>query len=232
MRRCDISVATLSAAPPPRLSVIIDKPQQSRPYYHTQSYLINYSGSLVDPIMIGTMTSTGTSTMLIQSGPSMVKTPSVHSIEHDGSCWTCITRGAYCDKGLPGKSFQDNVAYWVIDCQTCSTGGFICEGYSTRLHWNTTVGEESRTPWSPGIAARSVNGDRIRNPSQSQYIWNKQFPGYRILVLERATSDKIERRTSLFANYIPENPIIAASTTPLERHYLRHFLTYQTPFCQ
>jgi len=36
----------------------------------------------------------------------------------------------------------------------------------------------------------------------------------------------IERQPSLFANFIPENPIIAASTTPLERRYLRHFFTY------
>lgn len=50
------------------------------------------------------MGSTGTSTMLIHNSPSMIKTPSVPSIEHDGSCWTCITRGAYCDKGLPGTA--------------------------------------------------------------------------------------------------------------------------------
>lgn len=36
----------------------------------------------------------------------------------------------------------------------------------------------------------------------------------------------VERQPSLFANFIPENPIIAASTTPLERRYLRHFFTY------
>jgi hypothetical protein len=119
----------------------------------------------------------------------------------------------------------ERIAYWV-ECQTCSNGGFVCEGYSTRLHWNTSVGEESRTPWSPGVAASLLNGDRIRNPSQSQYIWNKQYPGYRTLTLKSATSDRTERRASLFANHIPENPIIAASTTPLERHYLRHFLTY------
>ena len=35
----------------------------------------------------------------------------------------------------------------------------------------------------------------------------------------------VERQSSLFANFIPENPIIAASTTPLERRYLRHFFT-------
>jgi len=114
------------------------------------------------------------------------------------------------------------------ECQTCAKGGFVCEGYLTRLHWNTTVGEESRTPWSPGIAAGANGADRIRSPSQSQYIWNKQFPGYRTLTPQSTTSDCTERRASLFANYIPENPIIAASTTPLERHYLRHFLTYTT----
>ena len=75
------------------------------------------------------------------------------------------------------------IAYWA-ECQTCSTGGFVCEGYSTRLHWNTSVGEDSRTPWSPGVAASLLNGDRIRNPSQSQYIWNKQYPGYRTLTLK------------------------------------------------
>src|SRR5438876_2314541 len=36
----------------------------------------------------------------------------------------------------------------------------------------------------------------------------------------------VGRKPSLFANWVREHPNVATSTTPLERRYLRHFLTY------
>jgi hypothetical protein len=40
----------------------------------------------------------------IQKGLSVAQTQALSSLENDGSCWTCATKGTYCDKGLPGTS--------------------------------------------------------------------------------------------------------------------------------
>lgn len=64
------------------------------------------------------------------------------------------------------------------------------------------------------------NGDVLLVDSESQ---NNSLD---LVCLSETRKLMVERQSSLFANFIPENPIIAASTTPLERRYLRHFFTF------
>lgn len=123
------------------------------------------------------------------------------ALENDGSCWTCVARGTRCDKGLPGTVSRDKTD---IDCQICAQGGYVCEGYATRLHWNNNDDQ----------LGFFSNGDfsRKRRRSSNNDSMSRQFPEL--------------RRPSYVVGYIPEDPIITASTTTIERRYLRHFLTH------
>jgi len=47
------------------------------------------------------MTAT-TTTTVVHRLPAMAQTHPLSSLENDGSCWTCVARHIYCDKGLPG----------------------------------------------------------------------------------------------------------------------------------
>jgi hypothetical protein len=65
-----------------------------------------------------------------------------------------------------------------VDCQTCAQGGYDCEGYATRLHWNTSA--------SDGIViigillTTAVNGDSPRKQRQSStnFQVTRQIPGF------------------------------------------------------
>ena len=169
------------------------------------------------------MGSTETSTALIRNRPCNVKTPSVSSIEHDGSCWTCITRGSSCDKGLPGPSsaegmLMDRLSH-VQERRVCVRGirdkAALEQRRWARVEDAVESGDHGQSEGRPSTQSiaesvhmeQPIHGTSYSLTSGALLIW-------------------VEKGTSLFAGYIPENPIIAASTTRLERHYLRHFLTY------
>jgi hypothetical protein len=61
--------------------------------------------------------------------------------ENSGSCWTCVGRGATCDKGLPGQYIwisvigTDQGSHYNLDCSICEEDGFECGGYGVRFAW-------------------------------------------------------------------------------------------------
>jgi hypothetical protein len=69
-----------------------------------------------------------------------------------------------------------------VECRTCGRGGYICEGYSTRLHWNTAVTEYSGPTSTPDYTIAS-NGDlpRMAGTLSPGGIWDKRWPGYRMV---------------------------------------------------
>ncbi|SRR5579859_4207753 len=127
-----------------------------------------------------------TGTTVIHCSPTMAQTHPLSSIENDGSCWTCVARHMYCDKGLPGRSDTQNNAD-PVDCKTCAREGFVCEGYATRLHWNTSVIHNSNS-YSDDLTLAS-NGDfrRKRRQSSCAYAVTKQFPGLSMSLLRPRT---------------------------------------------
>ena len=117
---------------------------------------------------------------------------------------------------------------------TCLRDGIECEGYGTRLHWKATVDDSDRTSATSSFGNDTMRGRMRLNDG---FVYASQFQRYRILPFStkiyplshqpsRFTNSCLGRRSSVFNTYIPEDPIIAASTTKLERQYLRHFLTY------
>jgi hypothetical protein len=116
----------------------------------------------------------------------------------------------------------------LIDCQMCINGGYVCEGYSTRLHWKTTVNDKSRS--APSASALNGDGPQMAGPMSPGGQLDQRWPGYRKCRLSFIGFNLCAgRQSSLYANWIPEDPIIATSTTPLERRYLRHYLAYRLP---
>jgi hypothetical protein len=172
-----------------------------------------------------------TGTTIQRRNPSVGKSPPLSSFENDGSCWTCHSRGIYCDKGLPGLhspiDLYVNGIDFCVDCQTCSREGYVCEGYATRLHWKTIVNHNKSGSFTDRTLASNGDLARKRRPSGNELAVTQQIPGLGSIPFDLVIDDKGQRRPSLFVNWIPENPIVAASTTPLERRYLRHFFTYK-----
>jgi len=115
----------------------------------------------------------------IQTRPSVVQTHALSSFENDGSCWTCVARGIFCDKGLPGKRcYRQRL---ILDCQTCALGGYVCEGYATRLHWNTSAWDNKKSELDLPDHSLSSNPDfaRKRRRSSAELPLTSQFPGLR-----------------------------------------------------
>ena len=55
-----------------------------------------------------------------------------------------------------------------VDCQSCAQGGYDCEGYATRLHWNTSASDGIVI-----IGITSHNSGKWRLSSKTETIINK-----------------------------------------------------------
>lgn len=128
-----------------------------------------------------------TGTAIQRRNPSVVKSPPLSSLENDGSCWTCVTRGISCDKGLPGLPFPIDLGVsridFSVDCQTCSSQRYVCEGYATRLHWKTIVNHNKSKSFADRTLASNGDLARKRRPSGNELAVTQQIPGQRSIPL-------------------------------------------------